>query len=135
MNVYQKVLVKLYEETGGRDSKTVYLKDIVKDLGFFPSYADIKSQMSHDGWLTDGVRSGEVNITHWGVREAKNLLKGGTDNTREQTKAVNKEKSEVKVLMVMAEELVEDITPETFSAVENKLKEVTKVINDMKELI
>lgn len=135
MNVYQKVLVKLYEETGGRDSKTVYLKDIVKDLGFFPSYADIKSQMSHDGWLTDGARSGEVNITHWGVREAKNLLKGGSDGTKEKSAALKKVKSEIKVLLLMADELAESTTAESFKAIERKVEDVSKVIDEAKELL
>ena len=73
MNVYQKVLIKVFQETGGRDSKAVYLKDLVKDMGFLPSYDEIFSQMSHDGWITETSRMHEVKITPWGVREAKKV--------------------------------------------------------------
>ena len=135
MNVYQKVLVKLYEETGGRDTKAIYLKDVVKGLGFLPSYEDIFTQMSRDGWITETSRSNEVNITPWGVREAKKVQKGGGDNSREIGRASNKIKSESKELMVLAEELAEKATKERLTAVQNKLAIVADAAKDLKDLI
>ncbi len=132
MNVYQKVLVRVYEETGGRDSKAVYLKDIVKELGFFPSYADIFSQMSHDGWITETSRSDEVNITPWGVRAAKNLQEGVEDNSRQVARAAKKLKSEVKELLVMTEELVGDVNEANMNAVEKKMSAVTAAVEGLK---
>ena len=41
MDVYHKILVKLYEVTGGRDSKKVDFAELLKKEGFYPSYADI----------------------------------------------------------------------------------------------
>ena len=49
MDVYQKVLVKLYEVTGGKDTQTVDLKELVKELGFLGSYPDIFSMLSRSG--------------------------------------------------------------------------------------
>ena len=135
MNVYQKVLIRVYEETGGRDSKAVYLKDIVKELGFLPSYEDIFSQMSGDGWITETSRRNEVNITPWGVREARKVEKGGGDNSREIEKASNKVKSEAKELLVMTEELAEKSTEERLKAVEDKLKIVSDAVDRLKKLL
>ncbi len=135
MNVYQKVLVRLFEEAGGRDSKAIYLKDVLKDMGFFPSYSDILSQMNHDGWVTETSRTGEVKLTHWGIREAKNLSKGGTDNTREIGRVAGKLKSESKLFGVMIEELVEDVTPDNFQAAEKKLASVSKALEGLKKLM
>lgn len=135
MNVYQKVLLRLYEETGGRDSKAIYLKDIVKEMGFLPSYEDIFNQMSHHGWITETRRSNEVNITPWGVREAKKVDKGGGDNSREVNRAANKIKSEARELLVMTEELVDDVSEEHMKAVENKLAEVSDAVKSLKGLI
>ncbi|NNE66952.1 MAG: hypothetical protein HKN33_10350 [Pyrinomonadaceae bacterium] len=135
MNVYQKVLIRLYEETGGRDSKAVPLKDIVKELGFLPSYEEIFNRMSGDGWITETSHTDEVNITPWGVREARKVEKGGGDNTREVEKSSNKIKSEVKELLVMTEELAEKATDERLKAVEDKLKVVSNAVDGLKKLL
>ncbi len=135
MNVYQKVLVRLFKEAGGRDSKAIYLKDILKDMGFFPSYSDILSQMSHDGWVTETSRSGEVKLTHWGIREAKNLNKGGTDNSREIGRIADKLRTEAKLFGVMIEELVEEVSPENFASAEKKLASVGKALEGLKKLM
>ena len=132
MNVYQKVLVKLYDETDGRATKAVYLKDIVRDLGFFPSYRDIFSQMSHDGWITETSRSDEVNITPWGIREAKKLRSGVTDNSREIERVAGKLKAVVKQLLVVTEELVEDVNEENLAAVENEIEIVSETLSELK---
>ncbi len=46
MDVYHKVLSKLYQVTDGKDSHAVDLKDLVKSLGFLGSYDDILQQLS-----------------------------------------------------------------------------------------
>ena len=135
MNVYQKVLVKLYEETDGRATKAVYLKDIVKDLGFYPSYPDIFSHMSHDGWITETSRSNEVNITPWGIREAEKLKAGVTDNSREIERVSGKLKTAVKQLLVVTEELVEDVSEEKLKEVEGEVAFVKETVSDLKSLL
>ncbi|MDH3493729.1 MAG: hypothetical protein OEM82_09280 [Acidobacteriota bacterium] len=135
MNVYQKVLVRVFEETGGLDSKAVYLRDVVKDMGFLPSYDEIFSQMSSDGWITETSRLDEVKITPWGVREAKKVKSGGSDNTREVGRASKSIKSEVKQLLVMVEELVDDANEKRLKAVENKVSDISEAIKTLKDLL
>ncbi|MEZ5306653.1 MAG: hypothetical protein R2684_05830 [Pyrinomonadaceae bacterium] len=133
MNVYQKVLVKLYEVTGGRESKTVYLRDIVKDLGFLPSYKDILKQMSADGWLTEGRREGEVNITPWGIREAKKLGEGFTDNSRDVARGTEKLRSETRELLVFVDEFAGSPESDALKRIEAKLKAVEGAAADLKK--
>lgn len=71
MDVYQQVLVKLLEETQGRDSKAVDFKDLVKKLGFHGNYPTIFNRLSEEGWIAEDLKADFVRITHWGVAEAK----------------------------------------------------------------
>ena len=135
MNVYQQVLVKLYEATGGRASKAVYLKDIVKDLGYLPSYSDIFQQMSHDGWITETSRSDEVNITPWGVRAAKKFESGKGVDSKEASKAAKRLLASVKDLVVMTEEFVDEANEENLSTVNKKVSEVAAKVKEMSDLL
>lgn len=71
MDAYHQVLVKLLEDTQGRDSKAVDLKDIIKKLGYFGNYATIFNRLSEEGWIAEDLKADFVRITHWGVAEAK----------------------------------------------------------------
>ncbi len=132
MDVYHKILIKLYEATGGRDSKKIDFGDLLKKEGFFPSYKDIYKQMSQSGWITDAGRPGAVNITHWGTMEAKKSLAGGSDKKKDLTKAANRLKSNVKEFLVMTEEFSSDISAESFNQVENKFDEIKNAIEKLK---
>ena len=71
MDAYHQVLVKLLEETQGRDSKAVDFKDLVKQVGFHGNYPGIFNRLSEEGWIAEDVKADFVRITHWGVAEAK----------------------------------------------------------------
>lgn len=71
MDAYHQVLVKLLEETQGRDSKAVDFKDLVKQVGYHGNYPGIFSRLSEEGWIAEDVKADFVRITHWGVTEAK----------------------------------------------------------------
>lgn len=135
MNVYQKVLVKLCDAADSRETKAVYLKDIVKDLGFYPSYSDIFTQMSRDGWITETKRSDEVNITPWGIREAKKLMEGDLIDPREVHRGAKKVQAAIKDLSVMAEELVADTNEKNLDSVRNQIETIETKINDLSKLI
>ena len=90
MDVYQKVLVKLHEATGGKDSQTVDFKELVKGLGFLGNYPDIFKQMSRQGWIAETRRVDVVCITHWGIKEA-GKLSGGASEISDSAKIVLKE--------------------------------------------
>ena len=135
MNVYQKVLVKLYDATDGRETKAVYLKDIVRDLGFYPSYSDIFTQMSRDGWLTETKRSDEVNITPWGIREAKKLKAGNVVDQRDVDRGAKKIQASVKDLSVMVEELLAEVSTENLDSLDEQISVVEKRIKELRKLI
>lgn len=71
MDAYHQVLVKLLEDTQGRDSKAVDFKDLVKKLGFHGNYPNIFNRLSEEGWIAEDMKADFVRITHWGVAEAK----------------------------------------------------------------
>lgn len=71
MDVYHKVLIKLHEVTGGKDSQIVDFKDLVKGAGFLGNFEDIIQFLSGQGWIAETTKENFVRITHWGVKEAK----------------------------------------------------------------
>lgn len=132
MNVYKKMLVKLYEATGGKDSKRVDLKELVKKEGFLPSYNDIYKHLNQQGWITEAGRSDVVCITHWGAKEAKKAQGGVSDDSRVLRKSANSLSANIKELQVMSEEFASDISEESFNRLENKFGEIDKAIKELK---
>ncbi|MEZ5344074.1 MAG: hypothetical protein R2681_00835 [Pyrinomonadaceae bacterium] len=136
MDVYHKILIKLYEASGGKDSQKVDFSDLVKKEGFLPSYKDIYKQMSQSGWITEAGRADVVNITHWGVMEAKKTLAtGGEDSTKELEKACGRLVANVRELLVMSEEFSSKKSAESLTEVENKFDEVKSDIGKVKKLL
>src|SRR6476646_7850320 len=74
MDVFHKVLTRIYELTGGRDNKEVDLVERLKAEGFYSSRDSIKNHLSTEGWITDAARPDHVKITHWGMAEAKRAV-------------------------------------------------------------
>ncbi len=132
MNVYQKILVKLYEVTEGKDSVSVDFKELLKKEGFYPSYNDIFKQLSHQGWITETGREGIVKITHWGVKEAKKKQTNSPDGMREVKKQANSLKAEIKEMLVMSEEFVGDLSEENYNQIKDKLDTVQNVFEKLK---
>ncbi len=132
MNVYKKILVKLFEVTGGKDTEAVDFKELIKSEGFYPSYRDIFKQMSQQGWIAETGREDIIKITHWGIKEAKKVQTGTKDGTREIQRSANRFKEDVKEFLVMTEEFANDITEEHFKLVENKFDKINEAIKELK---
>lgn len=132
MNVYQKILIKLYEVTGGKDSETVDLKELIKEEGFYPSYQDIFQHMNRQGWIAEAGRSDIVKITHWGVKEAKKSQTGKLRGISQTKKDANRLKAEVKEFLVMTEEFANDTTEENYQQVKNKNDVINEAIDKLK---
>lgn len=132
MDVYHKILDRIYRETGGRQSDYVDLREIVKQEGFSPSFDDIHKQLNRAGWITDTGSGTNVKITHWGVKEAKKSASGGADNSAEIKKMANRVKEEIKELLIMAEELAGDPSDSKLKQVEKRLSEVGNKISDLR---
>ena len=132
MDVYREILVKLYEKTDGKQSNTVDFIDLVKSEGFYPSYDDILKQLTESSWITETSKQDSVQITHWGVKEAKKALAGGGGNSRELERNANRLKSEVKEFLVMTEEFVGELSEDKFTQVDQKLGVVKNAIDKLK---
>jgi len=132
MDVYHKVLAKLYQVTDGKDSQAVDLKDLVKNLGFLGSYNDILQQLSGQGWVAETPKLNYVRITHWGVNEIKNSASDQPDNTLIIKKEANRLIAETKQFSIMLEEFASDASKENFAQVEKKLNDLTAGIGKLK---
>ncbi len=135
MDLYHKILIKLYDVSGGKDTKKIDFADMIKKEGFSPSYNDIYKQMSQSGWISEAGRTGVVYITHWGIMEAKKSLAGGGDSEKELEKLATLLRSNVKEFLVMTEQFTSDMTEENFTEVENKLGEIKNSIEKVKKTL
>lgn len=138
MDVYHKVLVKLYEVTGGKDSEAVEFKDLVKDMGFLGSYPNVFQELSRQGWIAETRRPDVVKITHWGVKEAKKAQTGGvsfSESARVLKKETNRLIGDAKEFQIALEEFSSDTSETKFKQVEKKFDELKEGINKIKENI
>lgn len=131
MDAYHKVLARLFEVTNGKETEQVDFKELVKSIGFLPSYADIFQQMSRQGWIAETSRPDVVKITHWGVKEAKKASSdgGGADRTdkKERTRLVQ----EGRELVVFLEELTAEVSPEALSKAVKKAEAIAESLRKL----
>ena len=132
MDVYHKVLNKLYETTGGKDSQTVDLKDLVKGEGFLGNYEDIFQMLNGQGWIAETPKLNYVRITHWGVKEAKKSASPGIDVSQTAKKESTRLIAETKQLLILLEEFALDMTEANYLQIEKKLGEINSAIGKLK---
>ena len=125
MDVYHKVLAKLYEMTGGRDSVDVDLAELLKKEGFFPSLDNISTHLLGESWVTETARQHTVRITHWGVAEAKRTLSNSPDKNKALTKEANRLLASTREMQIMLEEFVESPDSDKFKVIEQRMSEMT----------
>lgn len=132
MDVYHRVLVKLFEETGGSDSKAVDFGDLVKRMKFHANYTNIFKELSVQGWIVETGKVDWVRLTHWGIEEAKKSQGDGADSNQEIKKDFNKLLSEARELVGLVETLSNDGTKENLSIVEKKNSQINAIIAEIK---
>lgn len=135
MDVYRKVLLKLYEVTGGKESETVDLKELVKKEGYLGNYPQIKEHLSGQSWITETARVDAVKITHWGVSEAKKSGGAGNDDSQALKKEINRTIADTRELAVFLEELAGDLSQENISKAEKKLADINTAIQKLKSSV
>ena len=126
MNVFHKVLVKIFELTGGKDSVEVDLVDLLKKEGFFPSLDSISRQLLDESWITEAGRKNIVKITHWGVAEAKRVMSNAPDKTNEVDKQATRLLNESRELIIMLEEFAAKPDSKKFDHIEKRISEITE---------
>lgn len=132
MDVYHKVLAKLYEVSEGRETVDLDLSDITKQLGYFPSRDQIAAQMMQDGWVTETARKYVVRITHWGVSEAKKTAKNSGKDNDAAKKSATRLVSNVRELLVAAELFADKLSGDELKLVEKHLAEVTALAKNIR---
>ncbi len=132
MDVYHKVLLKLYQVTGGKDSQLVDLKDLVKNLGFLGNYNDISQMLSSQGWIAETSKVNFVRMTHWGVNEVRNSGTAIQDVTQVVKNSTMKIIADAKQFIISLEELSAEASQENFKEAENKLMEINAAIQKLK---
>jgi len=126
MNVYHKVLTKIFEISDGKDTVDVDLVDLLKKEGFYSNIDNISKQLKDDGWITETARKHTIRITHWGVAESKRVLSDSPDKVNELDKNANRMLGEVRELIIMMEEFAAG--PES-----KKLDNIDKRLSDIRE--
>ncbi|HEX6278880.1 MAG TPA: hypothetical protein VFZ49_02585 [Pyrinomonadaceae bacterium] len=124
MNVFHKVLVKIFEITGGKDSVDVDLVDLLKKEGFFPSIDSISGQLQDEGWITTPGREHVIRITHWGAQEAKRVLSDSPDKVNELGKGSTRLLNEARELLIMLEEFAEKPDAGRLDRIDKRLSEL-----------
>ena len=124
MNVYHKVLTKVFEVSSGKDNVDVDLVDLTKKEGFYANIDGISRQLLDEGWVTPGGRKNSVRITHWGAKEAKRVLSSAPDKANELTKEANRLKSEGKELFLLIEEFTATPDAGKLGVIEKRLAEI-----------
>ena len=132
LNLYHKVLARLYEVTGGKDSQTVDLKDLVKSEGFLGSYPEIFQFLSVQSWIMETSKADYVRMTHWGIKEAKKILTGAPDSADQLKKEAGKLLQKTKELLNTVDEFARDTSPEKFAQIEKNIEELKSVAAALK---
>ncbi len=135
LDLYHKVLAKLFEVTEGKQTQIIDLKDLVKNQGFLGSYHDIFQFLSIQGWIMETSKADYVKITHWGVKEAKKTQSGLPDASQELKSEAEKLVKNVKDLLITAEEFAAKTSEGNFNYLENKVDEIKSAINRLKNNI
>ena len=124
MNVFHKVLVKIFELTSGKDNVEVDLVELLKKEGFFPSIDSISRQLLDESWITEGSRKNTCKITHWGVAEARRVLSNAPDKVNEVEKESTRLLTEVRGLIIMLEEFATKPDSKKFDGIEKRISEL-----------
>lgn len=133
MDVYHKVLVKIYEMTGGKETENVDLKDLLKAEGFLSNLDSIFKHLSTESWVTETAKQHVVRITHWGVAEAKRVLSDTPDIALAITKDANRLIADSREFVIMLEEFAAAASREKFQTIEKRFAEMTSAVARIKE--
>lgn len=132
MDVYHKVLVQLFEETGGSDSKAINFVDLVKRMKFHANYPSIFKELSVQGWIVETGKADWVRLTHWGIEEAKKSQAGESGSDQEVKREVNRLLAEARELVGLLDILTADISRDGFSSIEKKISQINSLVNELK---
>lgn len=131
MDIYQQVIVKLYEVTGGRETLAVDLKDLVKKLGFYGHYSSIFERLSQEGWVAEDRKADFVRITHWGIAAAKKVQPSANNDSVPPATSTNAAICETlaKEFVTLIGNFARDASEENLSKAQNKFTDLETAFN------
>jgi LPS sulfotransferase NodH len=137
MDVYRKILVEVYQRTGGRAGRTVDLKELVKAMGFYGNFEDIFQRLSNEGWIVETQKANYVEITHWGVQEAKNAMSDATNAAVSQELKTKAKRliSNTEELLAILKQFATDPSKRNLAGIEEKSGEINSAIDNLKKSI
>ena len=126
MNVFHKVLTKIYEMSGGKDTVDVDLVELTKKEGYFSNIDNISRQLQDEGWISEVGRAHNIRITHWGAMEAKRVLSASPDKVNELAKETNRLMNDGKEFVIMLEEFNAGPDTAKLGRIEARLTEMSE---------
>lgn len=133
MDVYHKILTRIYEVTGGKDAVEVDLNDLLKQEGFYSNIENISQHLLTESWVAETPRPRVVTITHWGAAEAKRVITNTPDIQREISKDANRLLAESRELIIMLEEFATSRSGKHFKNIEKKFDELDTIMGRIKD--
>ena len=133
MDVYHKILTRIYEITGGKDTIEVDLNDLLKQEGFYSNIDNISQHLTTESWVAETPRPRVVKITHWGAAEAKRVLTNTPDFQRELAKDANRLLGEARELIIMLEEFATTPTGIHFKTIDRKLNDLQVIVGRIRD--
>ena len=135
MDVYHKVLSRIYELSGGRETEDVDLVELTKADGFFSNIDNIKSHLSTEGWVTDSPKKGSVRITHWGVAEVKRGARTGVGSKEPAERQASRLLADAKAFVIEIEEFATDPEDKQLKVLEKRLDSISETMNRIRSLV
>ena len=132
MDVYHKVLLKLYQTVGGSESQPADLVDLVKKEGFLGNYQNIFKELNGRAWISETNKADWVRITHWGIKEAKNSLSGADDAEIIMRRQANRFLGDARDLARLGENFLGKMDENNFAEIESKLAQLHKTAEKIK---
>ena len=128
MDVFHKILLKVFEITGGRENAQVDLTDLLKREGFYANIESINDHLCGEGWMTATDRQYVVKMTHWGVAEAKRTLSSAPDTGSIISKDAARLLSTTRELVIMLEEFSATPSKDKFKVVEKRFTDIDGIV-------
>lgn len=132
MDVYHKVLTRIFESADGKETAKVDLIDILKKEGFYSNIDNIAQHLQVEGWVTGTERQHTVKLTHWGVAEAKRVLSDAPDKVNDLEKESNRAVNEARQLLIMLEEFAASPSKDKMTNLEKQVSALGGRIDRMK---
>jgi hypothetical protein len=133
MDTYHKILVRILELSGGRDTVDVDLTDLLRKEGYLPSRDEICEMLKSEGWVTES-RPNVVRITHWGVAEAKKAGTAKPGAVRATERESRRLLAETREFAVVIEEFIADPSDTHRIAMAKKFAELNGIYERLNEL-